>query len=101
MHNRFMEKYKKVQEKKELFIQFSEEELQELGWEECQKLSLEFDEDSKSITLQPFVKMEIDITEWPRELLEFVIDESCSKDISVNDVINKILTQSLKENENI
>ena len=91
-----MEKVKKVQEKKELFIQFSDEEMQELGWEEGQKLSFKFDEVTKSITLEPFVKMELDISEWDREILEFLIVESCEKDISVNEVINEVLTQSLK-----
>jgi hypothetical protein len=45
-------------------LQFSEEEMQEMGWEEGQKLSFKFDEDTKAITLEPFVKMEIDIGEW-------------------------------------
>lgn len=91
-----MEKYKKVQEKKELYIQFSDEEMQELGWEEGQKLSFKFDEETKAITLEPFVKMEIEISEWPREILEFLIQESCDKDISMNEVISNILEESLK-----
>ena len=91
-----MEKYKKVQEKKELFIQFSDEEMTELGWEEGQKLSFKFDEETKAITLEPFVKMELDIDSWPRELLLFLIQESCEKDVSVNDVISNTLEQSLK-----
>lgn len=91
-----MEKIKKIQEKKDLFIQFSEEEMQEMGWEEGQKLSLKFDEDTKTITLEPFVKMEIEISEWSREILEFLIRESCDRDISVNEVINEVLREKLK-----
>jgi hypothetical protein len=91
-----MEKYKKVQEKKELFVQFSDEEMQELGWEEGQKLSFEFDEETGAITLKPFVKMELEIEAWPRELLLFLIQESCDKDISVNEVISNVLEASLK-----
>ena len=91
-----MEKVKKIQEKKELYIQFSEEEMQELGWEEGQKLSFKFDEETKAITLEPFVKMELDISEWDREILEFLVGESCNRDISVNEVINEVLTKSLK-----
>jgi hypothetical protein len=91
-----MEKYKKIQEKRDLFIQFSEEEMTELGWEEGQKLSFKFDEETKAITLEPFVKMELDIDSWPRELLLFLIQESCEKDVSVNDVISNTLEQSLK-----
>lgn len=92
-----MEKVKKVLEKKDLYIQFSEEELQEMGWEEGQKLSLKFDEDTKAITLQPFVKMELDITEWPVEILQFLVGESCERDVSVNEIINEVLTNYINE----
>ncbi len=91
-----MEKYKKVQEKKDLFIQFSDEEMVELGWEAGQKLSFKFDEETKTITLEPFVKMELEIDTWPRELLLFLIQESCEKDVSVNEVISNTLEKSLK-----
>jgi hypothetical protein len=94
-----MEKYKKVQEKKELYIQFSEEEMQELGWEEGQKLSFKFDEETKAITLEPYVKMEIEISEWPREILEFLIQESCDRDVSVNEIINETLLKFIDKNE--
>jgi hypothetical protein len=91
-----MEKVKKVLEKKDLYIQFSEDEMQELGWEEGQKLSLDLDEETGSITLKPFVKMELDIDSWPKELLLFLIQESCEKDVSVNEVISNTLEESLK-----
>jgi hypothetical protein len=90
-----MDKTKKVQEKKELYIQFSEEEIQEMGWVENQKLSVKVDEKTGHITLQPFVKMELDISDWPKEILEFLIEESCERDISVNEVINEVLIKSL------
>lgn len=94
-----MEKTKKVLEKKELYIQFSEEEMQELGWKEGQKLSFKFNEETKAITLEPFVKMELDISEWPIEILQFLIEESCNRDISVNEVINETLLQFFNKNE--
>ena len=94
-----MEKVKKVLEKKDLYIQFSEEEMQELGWQEGQKLSFKFDEETKAITLEPFVKMDLDISEWSREILEFLIGESCERDISLNEVINEVLKESLKQYE--
>lgn len=94
-----MEKYKKVQEKKELYLQFSEEEMQELGWEEGQKLSFKLNEETKAITLEPFVKMEIDISEWPIEILQFLVEESCDKDISVNEVINETLLKFIEKND--
>jgi hypothetical protein len=91
-----MEKYKKVQEKKELYLEFSEEEMEEIGWEEGQKLSLDLDEETGTITLKPFVKMELDMDNWPKELLLFLVQESCEKDISVNEVISNTLEESLK-----
>ena len=94
-----MEKVKKVLEKKDLYIQFSEEEMQELGWEEGQKLSFKFDEETKAITLEPFVKMDLDVSEWSREILEFLVGESCERDVSVNEVINEVLKESLKKYE--
>lgn len=94
-----MEKFKKVQEKKELYLQFSEEEIQELGWEVGQKLSFKFNEETKAITLEPFVKMEIDISEWPIEILQFLVGESCDRDISVNEVINETLLKFIEKND--
>ena len=93
-----MEKVKKVLEKKDLYIQFSEEEMQELGWEAGQKLSFKFDEETKAITLEPFVKMELDVTEWPVEILQFLVGESCERDVSVNEIINEVLTNYINEN---
>ena len=94
-----MEKVKKVLEKKDLYIQFSEEEIQEMGWEEGQKLSFKFDEDTKAITLEPFVKMELDITQWPVEILQFLVWESCERDIPVNEIINETLLKFIDKNE--
>jgi hypothetical protein len=94
-----MEKVKKVLEKKDLYIQFSEEEIQEMGWEEGQKLSFKFDEETKAITLEPFVKMELDITEWPVEILQFLVGESCERDIPVNEIINETLLKFIDKNE--
>ena len=94
-----MEKYKKVQEKKELFLQFSEEEMQEMGWKEGQKLSLKFNEETKAITLEPFVKMDIDIGEWDREILEYLVGESCDRDVPVNEIINESLEKMINKND--
>lgn len=86
-----MEKYKKVLEKKEMYIQFSEEEIQELGWKENQKISIELKDGG--IVIKPFTTIELDMEFWPREILEHLIKESCEKDVSVNDII----TDTFKE----
>ncbi len=91
-----MERYKKIQEKKDFFIQFSDEEIEELGWEKNQKISITYDKDTNSITIKPFVSVEIDFSTYPRDVLELIIKESCDKDMSCNDVINDLLRESLK-----
>jgi len=78
----------------DLYIQFTDEEIKEFGWEAGQKLSI-IPQDDGSFKIVPFVKMEIDIENWPRELLETLINESCEQDISVNDVICNCLKESL------
>lgn len=93
-----MEKFKKVLERKELYIQLSEDEMQELGWKEGQKLSFKFNEKTKAISIEPWVKVELDMSQWPIELLEFLIKESCDKDVSVNEIINEVLSKFCYKN---
>lgn len=86
---------KTLQQSDDLFIQFSEEELEQLEWKVGEKLSCTVDGDT--IKLQKLVPLELDLSEWPRELLYFLINESIERDISVNDVICQMLEQQLKE----
>jgi len=77
------------------YIQFTEEELSRIGAGPGTKFSVKHHDDG-SIELRPYVKLELDIADWPREVLELIVKESCEKDISANDVINDILKQSLE-----
>lgn len=78
----------------DVYIQFSDEEIKEFGWEKGQKFEFKTLEDG-SVQLIPFVKMEINLEDWPVEILHMLIKESCDKDISVNDVINNTLKKAL------
>lgn len=89
---------KQVQSREELFIQFTDEEIEKLGLEKNQKLSMEILENG-SIKMTPFAKIDIDISEWSREVLENIIQESVEKDISVNEVISQTIEQYLKNHE--
>lgn len=86
---------KTLQEYKEYGIQFTDEELVDLGMEKNQKFSIEI-EDENIIKLVPFVKMDIDISEFPKDLLENLIKESAEKDVSVNEIINDAVENYLK-----
>lgn len=89
-----MERYKTVKEKKDFYIEFSDEEMKEMGWEENQKLSMSLTDDG-GIMIKPFVKVDIDISDWSREILEFLIDTSLKEDKTINQVINEALEKGL------
>ena len=86
-----MEKYKTVKEKRDLYIEFSEEELQELGWKENQKLSL--DVDGKNIFIKPWVNVEIDTANWPKEIYQMLVNMSLEQDKTVNEIIVDLITK--------
>jgi len=85
---------KTIQKQEEYFIQFTDEELAELNIEKGQKFSCELKDGGVQLT--PFAKVEIEIGDWPRDILEMLIKESCERDISVNEVINDALKEVIK-----
>jgi hypothetical protein len=85
---------KVLQPTNDAFIQFTEEELSSIGAGPGTKFEAKLHDDG-SIELRPYVKMELDMEEWPREVLEMIVKESCEQDISANDVICNLLKDSL------
>jgi hypothetical protein len=86
---------KKIECVEEYYLKFTDEEFHELGWKNNQKFSIDLNPDN-SISLKPFSSIEIDLSEFKRDTLEFLISLSVEKDISVNDVISEILEDVLK-----
>ena len=88
---------KKVQRSEDLYIQFTEEELKALNISPGDKFSWEIE--GESLILKKFVSLEVDMSEWSRDVLEMLIKDSIDKDVSVNEVICDILERYLaKEN---
>jgi hypothetical protein len=85
---------KTVQRSEDLYIQFNEEEMKSLDIKPGDKFSWEIGDDS-SLTLKKFVEIDVDISEWSREVLEMLITESVKKDLPVNDIIINILDEQL------
>jgi len=85
---------KTVLKKEEYYIQFTDEEMAELNMEPGQKFTCDLEDGGLKLT--PFAKIELEMGDWPKELLEFLIQESCEKDISVNDVICNVLEEVIK-----
>jgi hypothetical protein len=85
---------KTLQRTDDLYIQFTDEELMQLNIQKGDKFSCECSEDG--VILKKYVTLDIDISEWSREVLEMLISESLEKDITVNDVICDLLDSYLK-----
>ena len=85
---------KTIQSQEEYFIQFTDEELKELKLEKGQKYTCEVEDGA--IKMVPYAKVELEISEWPREILEYLIKLSCEQDVSVNEVINDALKEVIK-----
>jgi bifunctional DNA-binding transcriptional regulator/antitoxin component of YhaV-PrlF toxin-antitoxin module len=79
-------------------IKFTEEELSKLGLKQGDKLSWE--ETRDGFILKKYEKIDVDISEWSREVLEMLIAESVEQDVSVNDVICKILEEQFAKEDN-
>jgi len=86
---------KTIKVKEDYYIEFTDEELKALKMEKGQKYSWEIKDGGVQLT--PFVKMEIEIGDWERETLEFLIQESCERDVSVNEIINEVLMSYAKQ----
>jgi hypothetical protein len=86
---------KTVQRSEDLFVQFSNEELSQLGMKEGDKFTCEID--GNGVVLKKFATIDIDISDFSREILEFLIIDSVEKDISVNEVITNIIEDQLNK----
>ena len=84
---------KTIQRSEDCFVQFTNEELTKLGIKEGDKFSWE--EDNGSFIMKKHIPVEIDMSDWSRDVLEMLICESVEKDISVNDVICGIIEKAL------
>ena len=76
-------------------VKFTEDELAQLNIKQGDKFSIKETDDG--ILLEKFATVDIDLAELERELLEFLIQESCVKDVSINQVISDILEKGLEQ----
>ena len=75
-------------------VKFTEDELISLNIKQGDKFS--FKETEDGILLEKFASIDIDLSDFNRDVLEYLIQISCEKDISINDVVSEILEKALK-----
>jgi hypothetical protein len=88
---------KKIETEQQLFVKFNEEESHELNISPGDKFSIKTVDDG--ILLQKYGSIEVDISDMSRDVLHFLIMESCEKDISVNEVFEDVFKKALDKIE--
>jgi hypothetical protein len=77
-------------------VKFTEDELAQLNIKQGDKFSIK--ENDNGVLLEKFDTIELNLSEFSREIMEHLIQESCEKDISVNEVMSNILEQVIDKN---
>jgi len=86
---------KTLQPTGDMMIAFTEDELNELNIKQGDKFDFKLQDDG-SVKLEKYVDLELDMVDWPREVLEMLVKRSCEQDVSVNEVLIEILEEAIK-----
>lgn len=84
---------KTVQKKEEHFIQFTDEEMEQLGFKPNTRFTIELNEDNDGLTLTPHEEIEIDLEEFSKEELINVIVAANKLDMTFEDFLVDSLTK--------
>ncbi len=91
-------KTKRLQKIESFGIEFDEEEIEKLGWEENQKLFVECLEDG-SISISKGAEIEIDFSEFSNETLVGMIQQMNEADMTFEDYVREALTEIIKNSD--
>ena len=86
---------KTIKRSDDCYIQFSEEEMKSLGIEPGDKFSWKDNKDG-SFTLEKHVKIDINLSEFSREILEYIVTTSLENDSTVEETIVDLITSALE-----
>lgn len=84
---------KTVQKKEEFFIEFTDEEMNELGFKPNTKFTIELNEDKSGLILTPHEEVEIDLEEFSKEELINIIVAANEKDMTFEEFLVDSLTK--------
>lgn len=84
---------KTVQKKEEYFIQFTDEEMEQLGFKPNTRFTVELNEDKSGLTLTPHEEIDIDLNEFSKEELINLIVAANEKDMTFEDFLVDSLTK--------
>jgi hypothetical protein len=84
---------KTVQKKEEYFIQFTDEEMEQLKIKPNTKFTVELSEDKSGLILTPHEEIEIDLDEFSKEDLINIIVAANKKDMTFEEFLVDSLTK--------
>jgi hypothetical protein len=84
---------KTVQKKEEYFIQFTDEEMDQLGFKPNTKFTIELDKKNNGLILTPHEEVEIDLEEFSKEELINLIVAANQKNMTFEDFLVESLTE--------
>ena len=84
---------KTVQKKEDYFIQFTDEEMDELGFKPNTRFTIKVNDDKESLTLTPHEEIEIDLEEFSKEDLINIIVAANKSDMTFEDFVVDSLTK--------
>lgn len=89
---------KKIEAITEYVVKFTDEECAKLNIKEGDKFTIRGYDDG-TIELEPYSTIDIDLKDYSREHLIYLIQESCNRDVSVNEIITDAMMRFVEENE--
>jgi hypothetical protein len=91
---------KTVQKKEEHFIQFTDEEMEQLGFKPNTRFTIELSEDKSGLKLTPHEEIEIDLDEFSKEDLINIIVAANKVDMTFEDFVVDSLTKFCEAHKN-
>jgi hypothetical protein len=88
---------KEIKSREEYYIELSDDELAKFNLNKDERY--EWVLQDGGVMLKPLEKVELELNDFDRTVLEYWIKESVEKNITVNDVIVRDLKKALKEYE--
>jgi hypothetical protein len=91
---------KTVQKKEEYFIQFTDEEMDQLGFKPNTKFTVEMDKDKTGLVLTPHEEVDIDLNEFSKEDLINIIVAANKQDMTFEEFLVDSLTKFCEDYKN-
>jgi hypothetical protein len=87
---------KKIEQFVEYGVTFTDEEMGKLNISQGDKFNIKETDDG--ILLEKYVGIDLELSEFSRELLEFLVTESCKRDVPVSNIMEEAIEFFVKNN---